>query len=90
MVNKKLDHEYPEPAGLVKKIVELTKVVYSSNDDVENAVKSVLMENVKAVRDYQNGNGNVIGFLIGMVQKELKGKGNTQTVREKIVRKNTK
>ena len=87
MVNKKLDHEYPEPAGLVKKIVELTKVVYSSNDDVENAVKSVLMENVKAVRDYQNGNGNVIGFLIGMVQKELKGKGNTQTVCEKLLEK---
>lgn len=85
MVNKKLDMEYPEPAGLVKKIVELANVEYSSNDDVENAVKSVLMENVKAVTDYQNGNGNVIGFLIGMVQKKLQGKGNTQAVRDRLL-----
>ena len=85
MVNKKLDSQYPEPAGLVKKILELSNIEYASNDEVENAVKSVLMEHEKAVKDYQNGNGNVIGFLIGMVQKELKGKGNPQTVRGKLL-----
>lgn len=85
MINKKMDAQFPEPAGLVRKIVELTKVAYSSQDDVENAVKSVLMENEKAVGDYKNGNGNVIGFLIGMVQKKLQGKGNPQLVREKLL-----
>ncbi len=85
MINKKLDEQFPEPAGLVKKIVELTKVEYSSQDEVENAVKSVLMENEKAVKDYQTGNGNVIGFLIGMTQKKLQGKGNPQIVREKLL-----
>lgn len=85
MINKKMDAQFPEPAGLVRKIVELTKVAYSSQDDVENAVKSVLMENGKAVGDYKNGNGNVIGFLIGMVQKKLQGKGNPQLVREKLL-----
>ncbi|HKB88678.1 MAG TPA: Asp-tRNA(Asn)/Glu-tRNA(Gln) amidotransferase subunit GatB [Patescibacteria group bacterium] len=85
MVNKKLDAEFPEPAGLIKRILEISKVEYSSNDDVENAVKSVLMENEKGVKDFQSGNGNVIGFLIGMVQKKLEGKGNTQMVREKLL-----
>ncbi|HKC04879.1 MAG TPA: hypothetical protein VKC54_03340, partial [Patescibacteria group bacterium] len=85
MINKKLDSEYPEPAGLVRKIAELTKVEYASNDDLEKAVKSVVTENEKAVKDYKEGNGNVIGFLIGMVQKKLQGKGNAQLVRAKLL-----
>ncbi len=85
MVNKKLDLEYPEPAGLVKKLVELTNVEYSGMEAVEKAVKSVLIDNEKAVKDYKGGNENVIGFLIGRVQKELKGKGKTEMVREKLL-----
>ncbi|QQG41226.1 MAG: Asp-tRNA(Asn)/Glu-tRNA(Gln) amidotransferase subunit GatB [Candidatus Woesebacteria bacterium] len=85
MINKKLDEQFPEPAGLVKKIVELTKVEYASTEEVENAVKSVLIENEKAVADYKGGNGNVIGFLIGMTQKKLQGKGSSQIVREKLL-----
>jgi len=85
MINKKLDAEFPEPAGLVRKIVELTKVDYASTEEVASAVNLVIMDNDKAVNDYKNGNGNVIGFLIGMVQKRLQGKGNTQMVREKLM-----
>jgi aspartyl-tRNA(Asn)/glutamyl-tRNA(Gln) amidotransferase subunit B len=85
MVNKKLDTEFPEPAGLIKRILEISKVEYSSNDDVENAVKSVLIENGKAVADYKAGNGNVVGFLIGMVQKKLQGRGRIQLIREELM-----
>ncbi len=87
MVNKKLDSNYPEPAGLVRKIVELTNVDYASDDVVENAVKSVLIENEKAVKDYRSGNANVVGFLIGMVQKKIGGKGKVDVVREKLIEK---
>jgi aspartyl-tRNA(Asn)/glutamyl-tRNA(Gln) amidotransferase subunit B len=87
MINKKLDEQYPEPAGLVKRIVEISNVEYSSGEEVENAVKSVIISNEKAVKDYQSGNGNVIGFLIGMVQKKLQGHGNAQAVREKLLEK---
>jgi aspartyl-tRNA(Asn)/glutamyl-tRNA(Gln) amidotransferase subunit B len=85
MINKKLDAEYPEPAGLVKHILEISNVEYASIGEVENAVKSAIMTNEKAVSDYKAGNGNVVGFLMGMVQKELKGKGNPQVVREKLL-----
>lgn len=85
MINKKMDQTYPEPAGLIRKIVETLNVEYASQSDVENAVKSVLMENEKAVTDYKSGNGNVIGFLIGMVQKKLQGKGNVQVVKNKLL-----
>jgi aspartyl-tRNA(Asn)/glutamyl-tRNA(Gln) amidotransferase subunit B len=85
MINKKLDEQYPEPAGLVRRIIEISNVEYSSGEEVEKATESVLMENEKAVSDYKSGNGNVIGFLIGMVQKKLRGHGNAQAVREKLL-----
>ena len=84
MINKKLDNEYPEPAGLIKRIVEMSNVEYASQEEVANAVKSVLIDNEKAVADYKSGNGNVVGFLIGMTQKKLQGKGNTKIVMDKI------
>jgi aspartyl-tRNA(Asn)/glutamyl-tRNA(Gln) amidotransferase subunit B len=87
MVNKKLDSVYPEPAGLVRRIIELTNVEYSGQGEVEIAIAEVMAENQKAVNDYKNGKGEVVGFLIGMVQKKLKGKGNPQTVREKFLKK---
>jgi len=80
MVNKNLDKGYSEPELLLKKIVELTKVDYASIEDVEKAVKKVLLEERKAVNDYQNGKGAVTGFLIGMVQKKLKGKGDPKVI----------
>lgn len=85
MINKKLDSEFPEPAGMIKKIVEITSVEYSGQGDTDIAIAEVLGENQKAVNDYKNGNGNVIGFLIGMVQKKLKGNGDPQKVREKLL-----
>jgi len=86
MINKKLDVEFPEPAGLIRRILEILSVEYSSNDEVEKSVESVLVDNQKAVSDYESGNGNVIGFLIGMVQKKLQGKGNVEMVRQILMK----
>ncbi len=86
MVNKKLDQQYPEPAGLVKKLVELSSVDYASAESVIESVKLVLQENEKAVNDFKNGNANVVGYLIGMVQKKLQGKGKVQTVLDTLIK----
>lgn len=86
MINKKMDLEFVEPGSFVRKIMELSNVEYSSNVEVVNAVKSVIMANEKAVYDYNFGNSNVISFLIGMVQKELKGKGKIELVREELLK----
>jgi len=87
MINKKLDLQYPEPAGLIRRVVEIIKVEYSGGSDVEMAVNKVVAEESKAVKDYNNGKGEVVGFLMGMVQKKLKGKGNPSMVREKLLNK---
>jgi len=85
MINKKLDTEFAEPAGFIRKIAELTKVEYAGEGDTTVAVAEVLGEQEKVVNDYKNGKGEVVGFLIGMVQKKLKGKGNPKVVTAKIL-----
>lgn len=87
IINKKMDSNYPEPAGLIKKVLELTNIEYAPPAEVESAVNLVIMDNAKAVTDYKNGKGAVVGYLIGMVQKRLEGKGNTEMVRAKLMEK---
>jgi aspartyl-tRNA(Asn)/glutamyl-tRNA(Gln) amidotransferase subunit B len=87
MINKRLDSEFPEPAGLVRKVLELSKVEYAGQGDTDVAIAEVLGENSKAVADYKNGKGEVVGYLIGMVQKKLKGRGNPQTVKGSLISK---
>lgn len=82
IVNKKLNEKYPEPAGLIKHILQLKKESQTDSDVVNNAVSQVLSENKKAVADYHNGKTQVIGFLIGMVQKKLSGKGDANHIRK--------
>ncbi|MDP3994646.1 MAG: Asp-tRNA(Asn)/Glu-tRNA(Gln) amidotransferase subunit GatB [bacterium] len=82
MINKKLDRQFSEPAGLIKKLVEISKTDYSPEEMVKRAVKEVLDENGKAVQDYLQGKGEVFGFLIGRVQKKLKGKGDVKLIRK--------
>lgn len=85
MVNKNLDKEFPEPSGLVKKLVELEKKDFSPNSEVDRAILAVLKENPDVVVSYKNGKGQVIGFLIGQVQKILNGKGDPKLISTKLL-----
>jgi aspartyl-tRNA(Asn)/glutamyl-tRNA(Gln) amidotransferase subunit B len=87
MVNKKLDVSFPEPAGLVKKLIELTKVKYSSLLEVEDAVYETIRKNPKAVSDYRAGKFQVIGFLIGSVQDKLDKKGEVKIIKDILEKK---
>ncbi len=82
MVNKNMDAVYKEPSDLVLKVYELTKKEYSNDTFVEASVKKVLAENKDAVVKFQAGKGEIVGFLIGQVQKELKGKGDPKKIRQ--------
>jgi aspartyl-tRNA(Asn)/glutamyl-tRNA(Gln) amidotransferase subunit B len=87
MVNKNMDKDFPEPAGLVKKLVELTHVEYTAINEVQKAVEEVLSAEPSAVSQYQQGKGQILGFLIGQVQKKLEGKGNPRQVSDEVLRK---
>lgn len=85
MINKKLDKDYPEPAGLVKKIYDLGGMNYESTEKTKDAVEQVLTENPEIVTSYKNGKGQVIGFLIGQTQKILRGKGDPKLISAKLI-----
>lgn len=85
IINKKLDSQFPEPAGLIKKIKELTEVEYATPEETDAAVLEVLNEQTKAVGDYKKGQVNVVGFLIGMIQKKLGGKGKIDDIKGKLI-----
>jgi len=60
------------------------------NDEnaISEMIDAVLERNDKSIADYKKGKTNVVGFLVGQVMKESKGKGNPQIinnlVREKL------
>ena len=85
MVNKNFDKTFPEPAGLVKKIKELTAKNFTPAAEIASVVTTVLAENKKAVADYQSGRSQVLGFLIGQVQKKIKEKGDVNVIRTNLL-----
>ncbi|EKE05327.1 MAG: hypothetical protein ACD_19C00355G0007 [uncultured bacterium] len=90
MINKNLDKNFFEPAGLVKKIREITNIEYASSSDLEEAIRETLYESPEIVTNYKNGKGQVVGFLIGQVQKKLKGKGDPKMINFKLTEALTK
>ncbi|AKM83581.1 hypothetical protein A2422_01785 [Candidatus Woesebacteria bacterium RIFOXYC1_FULL_31_51] len=87
MVNKNLDKDFSEPAGLIRKILELTKVDYANSSDVEESISKVLYENPDVIKSFKDGKGQVIGFLIGQIQKKLNGKGDPRIIQQKLLEK---
>ena len=75
IINKKLD---------IVKIANFSKVEYASQEETDRAIRNVIDENKKAYEDYKNGKGQIISFLIGQVQKKLKGKGDVKIIQEWI------
>ena len=55
-------------------------VNYESNENTENSVEQVIRDNPDIIKKYQSGQVQVMGFLIGQVQKLLSGKGNPKVI----------
>lgn len=85
MINKNMDKDFKEPELLILEILKLTKKVYKSGSDTTAAVTQVLHEQTKAVNDYKSGKGEVLGFLIGQVQKKLKGEGDVNKIKDQLL-----
>lgn len=72
-----------------EKIVEEKGLKQISDEgQLEGIVEKVIEENPEAVEDIRGGKGKAIGYLVGQVMKETRGKANPQLVnkllREKI------
>ncbi|MCF8009031.1 MAG: Asp-tRNA(Asn)/Glu-tRNA(Gln) amidotransferase subunit GatB [Halanaerobiales bacterium] len=52
----------------------------SDQDKLEEIVKDIIADNPDVIEDIKNGKDRAIGFLVGQVMKETKGKANPQMV----------
>lgn len=58
----------------------------SDEGEIDKIVATVLAENAKAADDVKNGEMKAIGFLVGQVMKESKGKANPELA-QKLIKK---
>ena len=63
------------------KIVEQKGLVQISDEGaIKEVVEKIVDANPKSVEDYHNGKDKAIGFLVGQIMRETKGKANPQIV----------
>lgn len=53
---------------------------------IEEIVIKIIDANPKSVEDYKSGKGKAIGFLVGQIMKETKGRANPGVVNQLLVK----
>jgi aspartyl-tRNA(Asn)/glutamyl-tRNA(Gln) amidotransferase subunit B len=78
-IGKKIVEEMFDTGKNPNKIVQ-EKGLVQDNDEgaIREAVIRVLQNNPKAVEDFKSGKTRIVGFVVGLVLKETKGKANPQ------------
>jgi len=71
------------PEAIVK---ERNLVQISDKNFIEGIIEEVLKNNSKAVEDYRNGREQALGYLVGQIMKETKGKANPGIVTENLIK----
>ena len=67
-------------------IVEKKGLIQISDEGlIKEIVERVVQNNPQSVADYKAGKDKAIGFLVGQVMKESKGKANPQLVNKLLV-----
>ena len=73
-----------DPNDIVKEknIVQIT-----DTKEIENAIDKILSVDESQVKEYLSGKDKVIGFFVGQIMKETKGKANPQIVNDLLKKK---
>lgn len=66
---------------------EMNLLQVSDSDFIDPIIDSIISENPDEVQRYKEGKKALIGFFIGQVMKQSKGKANPKQVRERITQK---
>ena len=86
IVNKKLNTFTIKPEDIVKTAQETYARDDVSDKEIQTALQKVLAEQPKAVADYKNGKVQVMGFLLGLMMKELKKKVDPQRIQKELTK----
>ncbi len=76
--------ENKDPEIIVK---EKNLVQITDTSEIENVIDSILAKNQKQVEEFRSGKEKVLGFLVGQVMRETKGKANPKMVNEILIKK---
>ncbi|MDP3580658.1 MAG: Asp-tRNA(Asn)/Glu-tRNA(Gln) amidotransferase subunit GatB [Ignavibacteria bacterium] len=68
-------------------VTEKNLVQISDTSELESAITKILDANQKDVQDYLGGKEKAIGFFVGQIMRETKGKANPQIVNELLKKK---
>ncbi|KGK87210.1 Asp-tRNA(Asn)/Glu-tRNA(Gln) amidotransferase subunit GatB [Clostridium sp. HMP27] len=84
-IGKKVIEEMFETGKSPKVIVE-EKGLVQNNDEgaILEVVRKIIANNPQSIEDFKNGKTRAIGFLVGLVMKETKGKANPQIVNKLV------
>jgi aspartyl-tRNA(Asn)/glutamyl-tRNA(Gln) amidotransferase subunit B len=77
------------PKQFIDSLIQQQKEKEIDPDIVAKAIEIVLRDQTKALEDYRKGKTTVLMFLVGMVKRELKGKGDAQIIEQKIKKRLT-
>ena len=80
----KVFEEDVDPEAYVE---EHSLAMVSDTGLLESAIKEVLAENEKSVKEYKDGSQKVFGFLVGQVMKKTAGKADPRSVNELLRKK---
>lgn len=84
MVFKEIIETGKSPTVIVE---EQGLVQISDESEIEGIINQILDNNQQSVEDYRNGKQQALGFLVGQVMKETKGKANPQIVNKLLMNK---
>jgi aspartyl-tRNA(Asn)/glutamyl-tRNA(Gln) amidotransferase subunit B len=87
-IAKTVFDEMAQTGKAAQQIVEEKGLVQISDTDaIEEVVANVISNNPKEAEGYKNGKTKLLGFFVGQVMRETKGKANPKLVNDILKRK---
>jgi aspartyl-tRNA(Asn)/glutamyl-tRNA(Gln) amidotransferase subunit B len=74
--------EKQNPEFIVK---EKNLALVTDSSEIETIVKKIILENPVEAERYKKGETKLLGFFVGKIMKESKGKANPKTVNELLL-----
>lgn len=86
LLNKKISYQLSDkPQEIIKKYQQASKVEEIDPQLIEKNIQEVLQENLDAVKKYQSGKTEVMGFLIGQSMKKIAKKIDVNIVKKALI-----
>ena len=84
MAKEVFEHVFDENVDPAAYVEEHGLKMDNDSDAIKGIVETVVANNPQSVADYKAGKEKAVGFLVGQVMKETKGKANPQVINQML------